>query len=83
MLRQAMINPDRLEIQIAAVAGAVLGIVTGILLKHEWLGIITWALLGAVVISGLVYCLRAFRRSCPPLAASRHHGLLKTRQPAL
>jgi hypothetical protein len=62
MLRQAMINPDRLELLIAAVAGAVLGIVTGILLKHEWLGIITWALLGAVVVSGMVYCLRAFRR---------------------
>jgi len=57
-----MIHPDRLELLIAAVAGAVIGIVSGSWLGHERLGIITWALVGAVVVSGLVYCLRVFRR---------------------
>ena len=57
-----MIHSDRLELLIAAVTGAVLGIVTGYALGHERLGILTWALIGAVVISGAVYCSRFFRR---------------------
>jgi uncharacterized integral membrane protein len=47
-----MINPDRTELQVPAVIGALLGVVTGYLL---------WGLIGAVVVSGLIYCLRAFR----------------------
>jgi hypothetical protein len=57
-----MIHPDRLELLIAAVAGAVIGIVSGSWLGHERLGIITWALIGAVVVSGVVYFHRSLRR---------------------
>ena len=50
-----------IELLVAAVTGAVLGIVTGYALGHEWLGILIWALIGAVVVGGAVYCYRAFR----------------------
>jgi uncharacterized membrane protein YeaQ/YmgE (transglycosylase-associated protein family) len=56
-----MTNPDRTELQVAAVIGAVLGVVTGYLLGHGWLNILIWGLIGAVVVDGLVYCLRVFR----------------------
>jgi hypothetical protein len=56
-----MIDRDRLELLVAALAGAALGIVTGYSLGHERLGILTWALIGAVVVSGAVYCYRIFR----------------------
>ena len=56
-----MINPDRVELLIAALVGAVLGIVTGYLLEHGWFNILIWALIGAVVVSGAVYCYRVFR----------------------
>jgi hypothetical protein len=56
-----MINPDRVELLIAALVGAVLGIVTGVLLEHGWVNILIWALIGAVVVSAAVYCYRAFR----------------------
>ena len=56
-----MINPDQVELLVAAGAGAVLGIVTGYALGHEGLGILTWALIGAVVVGGVVYCVRFFR----------------------
>jgi uncharacterized membrane protein YeaQ/YmgE (transglycosylase-associated protein family) len=57
---------DRAELQVAAVIGAVLGGVTGYLLSNlvESGGsfkILIWALIGATVVSGLVFCLRAFR----------------------
>jgi hypothetical protein len=55
-------DPDRAKLQIAAVVGALLGIVTGSVAGKPLLAIIIWALIGAVVISGLVYCLRFFRR---------------------
>jgi uncharacterized membrane protein YeaQ/YmgE (transglycosylase-associated protein family) len=56
----------RLELLIAAIVGAVLGGVTGYLLSNlvesgGWLKIVIWALIGAVVASGLVYILRGFR----------------------
>jgi uncharacterized membrane protein YeaQ/YmgE (transglycosylase-associated protein family) len=55
-------DKDRAELQIAAVIGAVLGIVTGMLLERAlWLHTIIWALIGAVVVSGAVYCYRALR----------------------
>ena len=57
-----MMDHDRAKLQVAAVIGALLGIVTGYALGHEQLGILTWALIGAVVISGAVYCYRFFRR---------------------
>jgi F0F1-type ATP synthase assembly protein I len=57
-----MIDPDRVELQVAAVVGAVLGIVTGYLVgSGGWFIMLIWALIGAVVGSGLVYCLRVFR----------------------
>jgi uncharacterized membrane protein YeaQ/YmgE (transglycosylase-associated protein family) len=61
MARLPMTDQDRAELQVAAIIGAVLGVVTGYLLGHGWLNILIWGLIGAVVISGLVYCLRAFR----------------------
>jgi hypothetical protein len=56
-----MIDQDRARLQLAAVVGAVLGIVTGSLAGKPLLAIIIWALIGAVVVGGVVYCLRAFR----------------------
>ena len=62
MLGQAMIQRDQLELLLAAVAGAGLGGITGIVLGHEELGTLIWALIGAVVVSGVVYLHRFFRR---------------------
>jgi uncharacterized membrane protein YeaQ/YmgE (transglycosylase-associated protein family) len=61
-----MTDQDRAELQLAAVIGAVLGGVTGYVLSHMVesggsLKILIWALIGAAVVSGLVYSLRAFR----------------------
>ena len=61
-----MIKPDRKELEVAAVVGAVLGGVTGYLLRSlvesgGWLKILIWALIGAVVFTGLVFCLRSVR----------------------
>jgi uncharacterized membrane protein YeaQ/YmgE (transglycosylase-associated protein family) len=57
---------DSHELQFAAVIGAVVGGVTGYLLSHMvesggWLKILIWALIGAAVAAGVVFCLRAFR----------------------
>ena len=56
-----MTDQDRAELQVAAIIGAALGIVTGYLLGHGWLNILIWGLIGAVVVAGMVFCLRAFR----------------------
>jgi len=61
-----MTSRDRTELQVAAVIGAVLGSVTGDLLSNlvesgGWLKILIWALIGAVVVTGMVFCLQAFR----------------------
>ena len=64
MLRRAMkpLSEDQVELIVAAVLGAALfGILIGYSLENGWFGIIIWALIGAVVVSGAVYCLRAFR----------------------
>ena len=66
MARLAMTDKDRAELQVAAVIGAVLGAVTGHLLSNlvesgGWLKMLIWAVIGAVVVSGMVFCLRAFR----------------------
>ena len=52
---------DRIELLFVAVTGALLGTITGYELGHERLGVLVWALAGAVVASGIVYCLRFFR----------------------
>ena len=62
MLGQAMIQRDQLELLLAAVAGAGLGGVAGLVLGHEELGTLVWALVGAVLVSGVVYLHRFFRR---------------------
>jgi outer membrane lipoprotein SlyB len=62
MLGQAMIQRDQLELLLAAVAGAGLGGITGIVLGHEELGTLIWALVGAVVVSGVVYFYWSLRR---------------------
>jgi uncharacterized membrane protein YeaQ/YmgE (transglycosylase-associated protein family) len=61
-----MTNPDRGALQVAAVVGAVLGGITGYLLGYQvenggWFKIPIWALFGAVIVAGAVFCLRAFR----------------------
>jgi hypothetical protein len=56
-----MINQDRLKLLTAALIGAGLGILTGYSRGHEWFGVLIWALIGAVVLSGAVYCYRIFR----------------------
>jgi outer membrane lipoprotein SlyB len=62
MLGQAMIQRDQLELLLAALAGAGLGGITGIVLGREELGTVIWALIGAVVVSGVVYFHRSLRR---------------------
>ena len=52
---------DRVNLQIAAAIGAALGGVTGYVAEKPLLGILIWALIGAVVVAGAVYCYRAFR----------------------
>ena len=59
---KAMIQRDQLELLLAAVAGAGVGGITGIVLGHEALGVLIWALVGAVVVSGVVYFHRSIRR---------------------
>ena len=62
MLGQVMIQRDQLELLLAAVAGAELGGVTGLVLGQEELGVLIWTLVGAVVVSGVVYLYRSFVR---------------------
>jgi uncharacterized membrane protein YeaQ/YmgE (transglycosylase-associated protein family) len=52
---------DRAGLRVAAMAGAVLGIVTGYSLEKGWFLMLIWGLIGAVVVSGAVYCYRVFR----------------------
>jgi hypothetical protein len=59
---RAMIQRESLELLLAAVAGAGLGGVTGLVLGHEELGTLIFALVGAVVVSGVVYLYRSFVR---------------------
>jgi hypothetical protein len=62
-----MTYQDRAELQVAAVIGALLGVATGYLISHR-VGsgglpkILIWGLIGAVVVSGMVFCLRAIRK---------------------
>jgi hypothetical protein len=52
---------DRQELLIAAITGAVIGFVGGYLDHSRGFGILTWAIACAVIVSGMVYWLRAFR----------------------
>jgi hypothetical protein len=56
-----MIKPDRLELLIAALVSALLGIVTDYVAGKPSFGTLIWALIGAVVVGGAFYCYRAFR----------------------
>jgi len=60
-VRIEMIKPDRLELLIAALVSALLGIVTGYVAGKPSFGTLIWALIGAVVVGGVFYCYRAFR----------------------
>ena len=59
-----MLNPlkwkyeDRVRLLIATAFGALFGFTNGY--SHGWFNIL-WALVGAVVVGGAVYCYRAFR----------------------
>ena len=61
LLKQAMIKPDRQELLIAAVTGAVIGVVAGYLDESRGLGLLIWAVGFAAIVNGLVYFLRGFR----------------------
>ena len=52
---------DRQELLIAAVTGAVIGFVGSYLDHSRGFGILIWVIVCAVIASGMVYCLRAFR----------------------
>jgi hypothetical protein len=54
-------HEDRAELLFSAVIGAALGIVTGYLVRSGLFSMVIWAFLGAVVVSGMVYWLRALR----------------------
>jgi uncharacterized membrane protein YeaQ/YmgE (transglycosylase-associated protein family) len=61
-----MTDQNRTELQVAAAIGAILGGATGFVLSHTvesggWLKILIWALIGAAVVSGLVFLSSAFR----------------------
>ena len=56
-----MIKPDRLELLIAVVAGAVIGFVAGYLDDSRGVSLFIWAIGFALIVSGLVYFLRGFR----------------------
>jgi len=61
-----MTKADRAALQVAAVVGAALGGFTGYLLTNlvesgGWLKLLIWALIGAVVVTGIVFCLRPLR----------------------
>jgi hypothetical protein len=54
-------HEDRVELLFSAVIGAALGIVTGYFTRSGLFSMVIWAFLGAVVVSGMVYWLRALR----------------------
>ena len=61
-----MLNPlkwkyeDQVGLIIATAFGALLGLVNGYSPGHEWFNLL-WALVGAVIVGGLVYYHRASR----------------------
>jgi uncharacterized membrane protein YeaQ/YmgE (transglycosylase-associated protein family) len=61
-----MLNPlkwkyeDQVGLIVATAFGAVLGLAIGYSPGHVWFNLL-WALIGAVVVGGAVYCYRAFR----------------------
>ena len=57
-----MIQKTQIELILVALAGAGLGGITGIVLGHEELGTLIWALAGAVVVGAVFYYLRAFHQ---------------------
>jgi len=65
------LSEDQVELIVAAVLGAALfGILIGYSLENGWFGIIIWALIGAVVVSGALFIVFGLFASAS-LAASR------------
>jgi hypothetical protein len=56
-----MIQPDRIELLVAASFGAVLGFVTCYVAGKPLFGVLIWELIGAVVVAGAFYCYRVLR----------------------
>jgi hypothetical protein len=56
-----LMHEDRLELLVSAVAGAALGIAAAYLDRSSGVGLLIWTVVLAIVASGMVYCLRAFR----------------------
>ena len=56
-----MLKPQ-IELILVALAGAGLGGITGLVLGHEELGTLIWALAGAIAVGAVFYCLRSFRQ---------------------
>jgi hypothetical protein len=53
---------DQLELLLSAATGAVIGFVSSYYLDHSGgFGLLMWALVCAVIVSVMVYCLRAIR----------------------
>ena len=55
-----MKDRDRAKLQVAAVVGALLGIVTGYALGKPLFGILIWAFIGAAIVSGAVFVVGPF-----------------------
>ena len=82
LLKQAMIKPDRQELLIAAVTGAVIGVVAGYLDESRGLGLLIWAAGSQPLSAGWFIFFGVFVSACPPLVASRHHGQSRNGLPA-
>ena|SRR6516165_3019685 len=80
MLRRAMkpLSEDQVELIVAAVLGAALfGILIGYSLENGWFGIIIWALIGAVVVSGALFIVFGLFASASLAASRSSEGLFR------
>jgi hypothetical protein len=82
-----MMDADRAKLQIAAVVGAVFGILTGYVVGHPPFGILIWGLIGAVVGAVAVYVIGHFGNASAATllekSVPRNHGLAALKLRAL